>query len=108
MMLFKYFVWRILIGVSRSALMASSAARLAPLLSIVTVSGSDRFLEIPPGRGRVTMGTQQEIDRVACLVDGAVQIFPLPLDLDVRFIYPPPLAPWALPPPNRFLHSRHQ
>jgi hypothetical protein len=29
-----------LMGVSRSSLMASSAARLAPLLSIVTVSGT--------------------------------------------------------------------
>jgi hypothetical protein len=29
-----------LMGVSRSALMACSAARLAPLLSIVTISGS--------------------------------------------------------------------
>lgn len=35
-----YVFWRILIGVSRSALMASSAARLTPLLSIVTVSGA--------------------------------------------------------------------
>jgi len=39
MRLFRYLFWRTLIGVSRSALRASSAARLAPLLSIVTVSG---------------------------------------------------------------------
>lgn len=36
--LLRYLDWRILIGVSRSVLMASSAARLAPLLSMVTVS----------------------------------------------------------------------
>jgi DDE superfamily endonuclease len=37
--LFRYFDCRILIGTSRSALIAFSPARFAPLLSIVTVSG---------------------------------------------------------------------
>jgi len=38
--LFRYFDCRILIGTSRSALIAFSPARFAPLLSIVTVSGT--------------------------------------------------------------------
>ena len=38
--LLRYLDWRTLMGASRSALMASSAARLAPLLSMVTVSGT--------------------------------------------------------------------
>jgi hypothetical protein len=32
----------------------------------------DRFLEIPAGCGLVTMGPQQEIDRITCLVDCAI------------------------------------
>jgi hypothetical protein len=38
--LLRYLDCRILMGVSRSSLMASRAARLAPLLSTVTVSGT--------------------------------------------------------------------
>jgi len=38
--LFRDLFWRILMGVSHSALIPSSAARLASLLSIVTVSGA--------------------------------------------------------------------
>lgn len=39
-MLFRYLLYRILIGVSRSVLSASRAARLAPLLPTAIVSGS--------------------------------------------------------------------
>jgi len=38
--LLRYVEWRIFMGVSRSSSMASSAARLAPFLSMVTVSGA--------------------------------------------------------------------
>jgi len=38
--LFRYFDCRILIGTSRSALIAFSPARFAPLLSMITVSGT--------------------------------------------------------------------
>ena len=83
MMLFKYLFWRILIGVSRSALRASSAAseglergqicttfidrdRLGLAVLI------DRLLEVALGCSLVTVGTQQEIDRLAGLVNGAI------------------------------------
>ncbi|CAB3774743.1 hypothetical protein LMG29542_08121 [Paraburkholderia humisilvae] len=69
----RYLFWRTLIGVERSALSASSAARLAPLLSTVIVSGSP-FCSIA-----FSMGAQQEIHRVARLVDGTVQVLPLVL-----------------------------
>jgi hypothetical protein len=55
----------------------------------------DRLLEVAARSRLVTMGAQQEIDRVAFLVDGAVQIFPLASDLDAGFIHPPTLANWA-------------
>jgi hypothetical protein len=41
---------------------------------------ADRLLEVATRSHLVTMGTQQEIDGVALLVDGAVQVFPLALD----------------------------
>ncbi|MGF6291519.1 hypothetical protein OKW50_006871 [Paraburkholderia youngii] len=54
------------------------------------------LLEVPSGRFPVPLGTQQEVNRVAGLVDGAVQIFPLPLDFDVGLIDTPTLADRAL------------
>jgi hypothetical protein len=56
------------------ALSDSSAALLAPLLSAVIISGSP-FLSMAFSKkrraasGLVTMGAQQEIDRIAFLVD---------------------------------------
>ena len=41
----------------------------------------DRFFEIPPRRSLIPMGTQQKVDGVAALVDGAIQVFPWPLTL---------------------------
>lgn len=41
----------------------------------------DRFLKIPPDCRLVTMGPQQEINRVACLVDRAYKYFHCPLTL---------------------------
>ena len=41
----------------------------------------NRLLEVAARSSLFTMGAQQEIDRVACLVDGAVQEFPLTFDL---------------------------
>jgi hypothetical protein len=74
-MLLRYLFYRSLIGVDRSALSDSSAAQLAPLLSTLIISGSP-FLSMAFSKkrraasGLVTMGAQQEIDRVAFLVDG--------------------------------------
>lgn len=61
------------------------------------------LLEVPSGRFLVPLGSQQEVNRVADLVDGAVQIFPLPLDLDVGLIDTPALADRALAAAERAL-----
>ncbi|MGF6931146.1 hypothetical protein OKW41_000285 [Paraburkholderia sp. UCT70] len=42
----------------------------------------DGLLEVPSGRFLVPPGSQQKVNRVAGLVDGAVQIGPLPLDFE--------------------------
>lgn len=52
----------------------------------------NRFLDVAARRGRVTMIAQQEIDRVAQLVDGTVQVLPLLSDLDVCLVHPPARA----------------
>ena len=44
----------------------------------------------------ITPDTQQEIDRVASLVDGTVQVFLLACDLDVGLVYAPAPAYRAL------------
>jgi hypothetical protein len=81
--MFRYFDWRILMGVSRSASIASSAARLAPLLSMITVSVTlgdtvliERFLKETPCCNLVPLGVQHKIDGVTVLVDGAIEIPP--------------------------------
>ena len=43
-----------------------------------------------------TVRAQQEVDRLAGLVDRAVEIFPLTTDLDVSLIHTPAQADWAL------------
>jgi hypothetical protein len=42
------------------------------------------------------MSREQEIDSLPPLVDGAVEVFPLALDLDVSLVHPPTLADRAL------------
>ena len=56
------------------------------------------FLEEAPGGFLVAVGGQQEVDGLAVSIDGAVKVFPLALDLDVRFIYPPARADRAFLP----------
>ena len=68
----------------------------------------DGLLEVPLGRFLVPPGSQQEVNRVAGLVDGAVQIFPLPLDFDVGLIDTPALADRALAAAERLFKHRHK
>jgi hypothetical protein len=90
--LLRYLDWRILMGVSRSSLMASSAATLARLLSMVTVSGR-LFLSIDfkvtPGCHLFPMSAEQKVNGVAVFVDGPVKIPPFALDADVRLVHSP-------------------
>jgi hypothetical protein len=58
----------------------------------------NRFLEKPQRGFLVAMGGEEEIDGLAVPVDGAVEVFPLAFDLDVRLIHPPALADQALSP----------
>ena len=45
-----------------------------------------RLFEKAPGGFLITMRREQEVDRLAVPIDRAVEVFPLALDLDVRFI----------------------
>ena len=54
------------------------------------------------------MGAQQEVDGVAVLVDGPVEIFPVALDADVCLIHSPALSNWQLASAKRFLQYRQQ
>ena len=69
---------------------------------------SDRFLKVTPGCSLVPMGAQQEVDGVAVLVDGPVEIFPVALDADVCLIHSPALSNWQLATAKRFLQYRQQ
>jgi hypothetical protein len=48
------------------------------------------------------MGSQQEVNRIAFLIDGAVQVFPLAFDLDVGLIDAPAPAHCTLAFAKRF------
>jgi hypothetical protein len=68
----------------------------------------NRPLEVAARSGLVTVGAQQEINRIAPLVDGAVQEFPLAFDLDVGFVHPPALANRSLVPSKSLFEQRHE
>ena len=61
--------------------------------------GADRFVEKTPGRLLITLRSEQEIDSLAMLVDGAIEIFPLTYDFDIGLIEPQRI-------PIRFLFLR--
>jgi hypothetical protein len=44
-----------------------------------------RFLEEAPGRFLVAPGRQEEVDGLSFFINGAVEVFPLALDLDIVF-----------------------
>src|SRR5450830_714809 len=54
------------------------------------------FVEEAHGRCLVTLGAQQEIDGLSFFVDGAIEVFPLPVDLDLGLIHPPAATDRAL------------
>jgi hypothetical protein len=54
------------------------------------------------------MGSQEKIDRVTSLVDGAIQVFPLASDLNVGLVDTPALADGELVAAKRFLQYRQQ
>src|SRR5471032_359811 len=111
MMLFRYLFWRILIGVSRSALMASSAAKFAAFVDrdrlwfAVLVN---RLIEITLRRGLVTLASQQEMDRLSGLVHRSIQVLPLSFDLDIRLIDTPAFSLRAFATPERFFKNWQQ
>ena len=74
----------------RAALVHGNCLGLAVLFN--------RLLEVVASSGLIMIGAQQEIHRVARLVDGTIQVFPLAFDLDVGLINAPALAdrPFAL------------
>jgi len=49
----------------------------------------DRFTKECFGGGDIAPGTQPEVDRPTCPVDGAIQVTPLASDLDVCLVDPP-------------------
>ena len=95
--LLRYLTCRMVRGVSRSVLsISSSAAWLASLLSIVTLTGISVY-RMPFSKKRwiarrIPLGRQQEVDRLAFLVDGPIQIFPYAFDLDVGLVHPPAMT----------------
>ena len=54
------------------------------------------------------LGREQEVDGFALLVDGAVQVFPDALDLDVRLIHSPAGTDRALVFPGHLLDERQE
>lgn len=88
-------ICRTLIGVPCSVLIAQRAAKFAPLLSTVTVSGTplcSMAFSRKPVQQPYPMSPQQEINGLALLVNGSMQIGPPTLELDVCFIHLPALA----------------
>jgi hypothetical protein len=49
----------------------------------------DGLLEEAPGGGCITLGSQQEVDRLALLVDCPIQILPGAVNPDLCLIHPP-------------------
>lgn len=59
-------------------------------------------------RSHVALCRQQEIDGLALLVDGAVEVFPDALDLDVRLVHAPAVTNRALVFARHFLDQRQE
>src|SRR5450756_466556 len=68
----------------------------------------DCLFEEPVCRGLVAMRPQQEIDGVACLVNGTIQILPLAPNLDVCLVHAPTPADLAFGAPEGLLQYGQQ
>jgi hypothetical protein len=69
---------------------------------------SYRCFEITPRCEPVAPGAKQKINVVAVRVQGAIQILPLPLDLDIGLVHTPTLAHRAFVAAKYFLEHRQQ
>src|SRR5436189_6404870 len=100
MRLLRYFDWRISMSAPESARMPWIAAVLAPLLSMVIRHAVqvDGAREEATRGGVVAVCAQQEVDRLAGLVDRAVQILPFARALDVGLVHTPAQPDGALAP----------
>lgn len=93
--------------------MSSIAALLAPLLSMAILAGTP-FATIALSKKRLaaamsrTLGREQKVHGLALLVDGAVEVFPDTLDLDIRLVHTPAAADWALVLASHFLDKRQE
>ena len=47
---------------------------------------ADRLGQKPLGRSLVALLSQQEVNRLARLIHGAIEVIPLPFDLDIRLV----------------------
>ena len=56
----------------------------------------DGALYVSSGRRQVTLGNKKEVDRIASVVDRAVQMFPLAGYLDVGLVHAPTVTNGAL------------
>ena len=68
--------------------------------------GADGFVQKPSYCFLITLGSKQEVDSLALLVDGAIEILPLTPDFDIRLIQPPAMTNPLLVFPESFLGTR--
>ena len=69
---------------------------------------SHGFVEEALRRGHVALRSKQEVHGFAVLVDGAVEVFPDALDLDVRLVHAPAAADRALVLAGHLLDERQE
>src|SRR5215217_1384347 len=95
--LFKYLTWRSRENrhSSRSRFMAPTTSRIGRVLVdrdrawVPRVRLTECFAEEPLGGRRIPLGREQEVDRLAAAVHGAIQVSPPALHLDGCLIDPP-------------------
>jgi hypothetical protein len=66
---------------------------------------ADSLSEEPSGSPFVALLGEEKIDGLAGLIDRAIEIAPLALDLDVRLVHPPTAPHRALPPVKRLFQQ---
>jgi hypothetical protein len=67
---------------------------------------ADRLGQEPLGRSLVARLGQQEVDRLARLIHGTIEVIPLPVDFDVGLVHPPTEPHWPLAEMKCFLQRR--
>ena len=84
----------------------SNGAALVDIYQAGFTVGADRLVEKSPGRLLITVHSEQEIDCLALLVDGAIEIFPIAFDFDIGLIKPPAIPSPFLVFPKGLLDAR--